>query len=259
MFCGGYNGTNNIFDCYVLKEHGWQSTASLSVCRRYSASAFISAPTPKYVLAGGSKTNLGDQDIVEFFDGKSWQRIESLPKAVAHHCMVVINESVLLSIGGYNGGTQKETAETYLYDFTTNTWSPGSNLTNPRWGLSCAVINWTIPGCKSKQIVVAVGGYSYSSQYSPNVEVLCTYKTGSRWQSGPNLPKGIAYSALVEYKNTLILVGGQGPGVVETQHLYQLSSPNGSWVEMRQTLKVARSRHVAFLIPEELSACHRLK
>jgi N-acetylneuraminic acid mutarotase len=254
MFCGGSNGTT-LCNCYVLREHEWQSTGSLSVCRRYSASAFISAPTPKFIIAGGTKTNPGDQDIVESFDGQSWQKLKSLPKAVTDHCMVAINKSVLLSIGGYNAGTNTATAETHFYHFITNTWSPGPNFALPRWGLSCAVINWKIPGCERIQIVVAAGGISYSSQYLPNVEFLCTDKTESRWQSGPNLPKGIVYSALVEYKNTLILVGGQVPGG-ESQHLYQLSSPDGSWVEMKQTLKVARTTHIAFLIPDELNACH---
>jgi N-acetylneuraminic acid mutarotase len=258
MYCGGFNGTN-LCNCYVLREHEWQSTARLSVCRRYTASAFISAPTPKYAIGGGSKNNLGDQDIVESFDGKTWQKIESLPKPVGENCMVAINDSVLLSIGGLNGATGKETSETHFYDVATNSWSSGSNLTIPRFGLSCAVLNWRISNCENKQIVVAVGGYSYSSQYLSDVEFLCTNKTGSRWQSGPNLPKGIVYSALVEYKNTLILVGGQGTGGAESQHLYQLSSPDGSWVEMRETLKVARSKHIAFLIPDDLTTCHLIK
>jgi N-acetylneuraminic acid mutarotase len=110
--------------------------------------------------------------------------------------------------------------------------------------------------CERKQNVVATGRHSYSSQYLPNVEFLCTDKTKSRWQSGPKLPKGIAWSALVEYKNNLIIVGGQVQGEVEIKHLYQLSSPDGSWVEMSQTLKVARGGHVAFLIPDELTTCH---
>jgi len=258
MYCGGSNLTT-LCNCYVLRDNEWQSTASLSVCRRFSASAFISAASPKYVIAGGSKTNHGDQDIVESFDGKTWQMIESLPKPVGEHCMVAINESVLLSIGGYNDGTKIRTSETHFYDFITNTWSPGPNLIMGRTGLSCATVNWKIPNCQSQQIVVAVGGRNVSKGYSSDVEFLCTDKNGSRWQSGPSLKNKTRLSALVEYKNTLILVGGEGPRGVATQHLYQLSSPNGSWVEMRQTLKVARSGHVAFLIPEELTACHQLK
>ncbi len=255
MYCGGSNGTT-LCNCYVLREHEWQSIASLSICRRFSASAFISAPTPKYAIAGGSKTNYGDQDIVESFDGNTWQMMKSLPKPVGEHCMVAINESVLLSIGGFNDGTKKETSKTHFYDFITNTWSPGPNLMDERKGVSCVIINWKIPNCQSKQIVVAVGGYSSSMGYSSDIEFLCTDKTGSRWQSGPNLPKGSAWSALVEYKNTLIIVGGQGQDGVQSQHLYQLSSPDRSWVEMRQTLKVAISSHVAFLIPDELTTCH---
>jgi hypothetical protein len=255
IYCGGSNGTN-VCSCYTLRENKWHFNTSLSVCRSFSASTFISSPTPKFVIAGGSKTNHGDQDIVELFDGKSWQMIESLPKAVGEHCMVAINDTVLLSIGGYNDGTEIRTSETHFYDFITNTWSPGPNLIVGRTGLSCAIVNWKIPNCQSEKIVVAVGGHNISRGHSSDVEFLCTDKTRYRWHSGPNFAKGIAYSALVEYKNTLILVGGQGPGGVKSQHLYQLSSPDGSWVEMRQTLKVARKAHIAFLIPDELTTCH---
>jgi hypothetical protein len=170
--------------------------------------------------------------------------------------MVAINETVLLSIGGYNGGTNIRTSETHFYDFITTSWSPGPNLSAERSGLSCAIVNWKIPNCHSKQIVAAVGGFSRLKGYLSIVEFLCTDKAGSRWQSGPNLPKGIAYSALVEYKNTLILVGGEYKYGAPTQHLYQLSSPDGPWVEMRQTLTVSRSEQIAFLIPDELTICH---
>jgi N-acetylneuraminic acid mutarotase len=86
-----------------------------------------------------------------------------------------------------------------------------------------------------------MGRHSYSNPYLPNVEFLCTDKTESRWQSGPNLPKRIAYSALVIYENTLLLVGGEDSGRVKIGHLYKLSSPDGSWIEMKQILESSKS------------------
>ncbi len=59
---------------------------------------------------------------------------------------------------------------------------------------------------------------------------------------------------MIEFGNSVILVGGEG--VVDGQHLYQLSGPNESWIEMKQTLKVSRFRHIAFLVPDELVNCH---
>ena len=59
---------------------------------------------------------------------------------------------------------------------------------------------------------------------------------------------------MVEYQNSVILVGGEGG--VKGQEMYQLSSPDGPWVEMQQTLKEGRTKHVAFLIPDQIVDCH---
>ena len=74
-----------------------------------------------------------------------------------------------------------------------------------------------------------------------------------QWTAGPDLPT-ISYDAtMVEYNNTVILVGGGE----DANQLYQLSSPKGLWVEMKQTLKSKRAAgHVAFLVPDEIVNCH---
>ena len=59
---------------------------------------------------------------------------------------------------------------------------------------------------------------------------------------------------MIEFQNSVILVGGDGG--VDGQHLFQLSSTSGPWVQMKQTLKEPRSKHVSFLIPDALANCH---
>ena len=67
---------------------------------------------------------------------------------------------------------------------------------------------------------------------------------------------------MIEYKNSVILIGGHGDDDVEDlldgYHLYQLSSPNGTWTEMKQTLKNERDNHVSFLVPDEIVNCNEL-
>jgi len=58
------------------------------------------------------------------------------------------------------------------------------------------------------------------------------------------------YSTMTEYNNTAILVGG-----LSNKYLYQLSSPDDQWVEMKQALKERRAAHVAFLIPDNIVNC----
>jgi len=44
--------------------------------------------------------------------------------------------------------------------------------------------------------------------------------------------------------------------MVDGKHMYKLSSPNGHWTEMKQTLKESRYYHASFLVPDELVNCH---
>jgi 16S rRNA U516 pseudouridylate synthase RsuA-like enzyme len=75
--------------------------------------------------------------------------------------------------------------------------------------------------------------------------------SGARWVMGPSLPKAIFASTMNEFQNGVILIGGENQ--VE---LYQLTSPNGTWTKMKQTLKEGRYGHVSFLVPDELVNCH---
>ena len=74
------------------------------------------------------------------------------------------------------------------------------------------------------------------------------------WIMGPSLPKAAGFATVVEFQNSIILVGGKGE--VDKRHLYQLTSPNGTWIEMKQTLKEERWYHASFLVPDEFVNCY---
>ena len=73
------------------------------------------------------------------------------------------------------------------------------------------------------------------------------------WVYGPSLLDNmeIRESKMIEFKNSVILIGGEYDG----KGLYQLSSPNGEWRKLSQTLKEGRVSTVAFLIPDDLVDC----
>ena len=68
--------------------------------------------------------------------------------------------------------------------------------------------------------------------------------------SGPRLPKAIIKAAMVSLGKKVILLGGY-PGYASDypKDIYELSSPNGDWLKLPQTLKKARGNFVAFTIP----------
>jgi len=110
-----------------------------------------------------------------------------------------------------------------------------------------------ISGQLEKVVVVAGGS---DGKYLSSVELLYINNLAMGWQSGPELPIALGYSVLVEYKDSVILVGGYGDGV-DGRHLYQLSSGDGPWIEMEQKLPIRRYDHLAFLIPDDLTDCQR--
>ncbi len=79
----------------------------------------------------------------------------------------------------------------------------------------------------------------------------------NEWRKGPDLPFGIAGAQMVEDPNGgVVLVGGRS----NRRHLdtlYQL--PHGGahavWTKMEQKLKIGRSGHVAFLVPDDVVDC----
>jgi hypothetical protein len=75
------------------------------------------------------------------------------------------------------------------------------------------------------------------------------------WQRGPELPRVISRSAMVEYNNSVILIGGWGYYSSDGRRMYSLSSPNETWIGMQQDLKKKRYDHVSFLVPDELVNC----
>ncbi len=62
-------------------------------------------------------------DIVEAFDGKTWRKSPELklPGPIYLHCIVRLNETGFLMIGG-NSPYGYSTNQTYVYDSLFNTW-----------------------------------------------------------------------------------------------------------------------------------------
>ena len=67
---------------------------------------------------------------------------------------------------------------------------------------------------------------------------------------GPPLPKALSGISVVEIQGDAFLFGGYGGGYKAA--IYQLTCSSGicSWSSLNQELKVARSRTVAFPVPD---------
>ena len=170
---------------------------------------------------------------------------------------------MLFLIGGSSDFTGSS-GKTLFFHVAENRWISGPELNVARRYHSCGIMNWKNPKSNSvEQVVVAAGGQTVRRfsgdqlglQLS-SVEQLFVEDLKSGWTIGPDLPFNISTAAIVEFEDGLVLVGGFG-AEVDGRHLYRLSTPDGTWTEMEQTLKEEYRRgQVAFLIPDELTNCH---
>ena len=250
ILCGGYNNGNDSCDCLAFKNGSWQDISKLSNCRRFSAGATLpnlfENDSEEMMLVIGGRNDDGYFSNVESFDGKVWRvgLVTDLPIAVTQLCVVKINETTLMSMGGSAYGDVKET---FFYNAVDNEWSSGPSFATGRNGPSCGLLNWKNEETgKEEKVVVAASGASLTS-----VDLLFLDHDEGVWVKGPDVPELSFIGKIVEYRNSVVLVGG-----FEGLHLYQLSSPAGPWLKMDQSVQERRaSGHSAFLIPDELADC----
>ena len=265
IICGGYNFGYYYCHCYALQNGSWNPIASLNECKQSPQSTTLSLPnrenTGDFIVTGGWMNGGIASETVESFNGETWQQniFSPLPNPVFGHCLVKINDSMLLSVGGAfdNEYPVMVTGETYFFNSHCNEWLKGPRLNFPRVFHSCGVFRWNNPNSnQTEHIIVAAGGYYIDSIASTELLRLNDEGKiiGSGWTTGPVLPLSSYYSTIVEFNNTVILVGGDHG--VDGRHMYQLSDPEGRWVEMKQILKQSRNRHLSFLVPDEIVNCH---
>ena len=251
IICGG------VFycDCYALTSGTWTRIEPLNTCRHYSSSVLLSLKIgeafDEHLLVIGGSIKAGHTSTVEVFNGMTWQVgiVADRPKEQTQFCTVRINETNLISLGGVVGSAENS----FFYNSVENQWSEGPNLLKERNSLACGILNWFNPDTGVKeQVVVAASGDNL--QDSELLFLEDYYKSGSGWVQGPTLPDEAYSGSMVEFEDSVILIGGSEG--VDGYHLYKLDSPFGPWVDMEQTLPEKHDRGVAFLVPDDLVNCY---
>ena len=256
IICGGYYPFEYYCDCYALANGSWANIDQLETCRSFSSSVLLTldhpVPSEEHLLViGGSIGSIETATSVEDFDGKTWRKgmVANMPRPQTQFCTVRINETNIISIGGLIGSQQS----TFFYNSADNEWTEGPVLNKPRISPVCGMLNWLNPETGvEEQIVVAAAGDN-----QPNSELLFLkdyHTSGSGWVQGPDLPSEAFLASMIEFEESVILVGGTEG--VDGFHLFKLDSPSGPWVVMEQTLKEKHNRGVAFLVPDEQVNCH---
>ncbi len=248
IICGGVQNDVHSNKCYSLKNNNWVSSASMNSVRITAAVAELK--DGKLLVTGGYDAT-SYLNSAEMLTKEGWEsNIPSLPVTVWAHCMVTVNSTTVMVIGGDQNG--QDSGKTFYFTFGDESWTEGPELKNRRWNHSCGKIRRN-KDSQEMSIIVA-GGFDKS--YLSSVEILD--EGSSKWQTGPELPFGIDSSEMVEDQNGgVVLIGGYSPSVYNLDFLYQL--PHGGqdavWTKMQQKMKTGRYKHTAFLVPDNIVDC----
>jgi hypothetical protein len=235
--------------CYFLENNEWVSSASMNSVRVAAAAA--KSIDGKLLVTGGIDDSGPDLNRAEMLTEEGWEsNIPSLPVTIAYHCMVTVNSTTVMAIGGYQN--DQRSGKTFYFTFGEESWTEGPELKNKRSYHSCGKIR---RNKESQEMSIIVAG-GYDGSLLSSVEILD--EGSNEWQTGPLLPFGIWQSQMVEDQNGgVVLIGGRSSSVYNLDTLYQL--PHGGqdavWTKMEQRMKTGSYAHTAFLIPNNIVDC----
>jgi hypothetical protein len=253
IVCGGYQNGYTSRKCYSFVNKIWVSSVSMNSARGWAAAAQLQSG--KLLVTGGS-TGVFNLNSVEILTEEGWNsNIPSLPVTIGAHCMVTVNSTTVMAIGGIQN--YDHSGKTFYFTFGEESWTEGPELKNKRAYHSCGRIRRNKES-QEMSIIVAGGNDGENSDMS-SVEIL--HEGSNEWQTGPELPFSIRDSEMVEDQNGgVVLIGGYSPSIGSLDTLYQL--PHGGkdavWTELKQKLKTKRQAHTAFLVPDNIVECYQI-
>jgi hypothetical protein len=257
IICGGLQIDYLSKRCYSLKNKEWVSSYSMNSAKALSGVAQLQ--DGKLLVSGGL---IGSEllNSLEMLTEEGWENdAPFLPVSIASHCMVQINSTTVMIIGG-SQNNQDYTANTFYLNIKEHKWTEGPKLANVRTAHSCGRIRKD-SNSQEISIIVAGGVAGWSDNAaSPNVttSVEILDKGSNVWRKGPALPFGIGASQMVEVDDGgVALIGGGSGSELYLDTIFQLphGGKNAGWTEMKQKLTTGRYGHTAFLVPDNIVDC----
>lgn len=243
---------HNISNCYSLQNGAWTPDAPFIEVRMYSAMTRSPFPNDgsKLFVTGGWGSSFNKLNSSEVLTKNGWQQSVSMPVAISSHCMVLMNSTAVIVIGGLQNEPEKESSRTFIFNSEFKVWSEGPALKESRHNCLCAMVRGNIQSADKS--VIVVGGF-----YKKSTELLDT--GSSKWRSGPELPFNVYAAVMVEIPlGGVVVIGGYGNNDVHLDTLFRLTHADAGarWEKMPQKLKTPRVHFAAFLIPDEIAKCN---
>jgi hypothetical protein len=152
---------------------------------RYAAEA-TQLKDGKFLVTGGLDVGPGSYlNSAEMLTEEGWEsNIPSLPVTIRVHCVVTVNSTTVMVIGGVQKG--QISGKTLYFTLGEESWTEGPELKKKRESHSCGKIRRNKES--QEMSIIVAGGYNDVSSLLSSVEIL---DVGSNeWQTGPDLPCG---------------------------------------------------------------------
>jgi hypothetical protein len=249
ILCGGVQNGAFSNTCYSLENIEWVSSASMDSVRVNAAAAQLK--DGQLLVTGGDDGSYINS--AEMLTEERWEsNIPSLQVTIFAHCMVTVNSTTVMAIGGRQNN--QYSGKTFYFTFGEESWTEGPELKIKRRCHSCGKIRRNKES--QEMSIIVAGGWDGGSAILSSVEIL---DEGSiEWQTGPELPFGIWQSQMIKDQNGgVVLIGGQSSSVGSLDTLYQLShgGQDTVWTKMEQKMKTGREQHTAFMVPDNIVDC----
>ena len=251
IICGGSEEEHQLISsCSIFENGSWNSSTTIVRPREFAAASLSPYPNENHSLlvTGGLDGNIKFNTMAVLSDS-GWQELPiSLPVTVFGHCMVLLNLTTVMLIGGRQDDSLYS-PDTFYFNTENEKWVAGPKLISSRYHHSCGMLR---NSQSSQESVIVAAGNNGLWPLMASVEILDV--GASEWRTGPSLPFGIREASMVEDPSGgVLLIGGYNGTYMNT--IYQLSDENSEWNLMPQKLKVGRSWATAFLVPEEITNC----
>ena len=183
VICGGYTGRDTKNNCQRLGNNGHWSPfgAGLKVARWQGGSATVKIHGEDFLwITGGYNSNgnlIKSTEVISSYGTVASGK--DLPEVRSDHCMVVINNHVMV-IGGY---PYSDVGRSVIIFDSSNDFSheDGPSLIKKRWTQACSTM--VSPAHEGRTVAVVAGGYGDNFGYGlDTAEILDFTMPGSTWQ-----------------------------------------------------------------------------
>ncbi len=139
IICGGEASTSPYYrsECYTL-DSSWTALPSMkspTANGQFAPSPF--ANKSHHLVSSGGYNGQDSLNRMDVLTHQGWEGLTALPEAIHAHCMLLVNSTTLMTIGGSNGNTLNKT---YIFHSWSQNWVSGPDLITAREQHSCVKI-----------------------------------------------------------------------------------------------------------------------